>query len=122
MAAAKGVAQGAQDFLTVKGVEIGVKKLSAYGKEKGWKWFATKLAKNPEAQSAVGKILLKRAPALAARLGLSAGLTVSGLGTAFGLAMSALTVYDIYQLTKEVPELMALVMEEEDLEALKEAE
>ena len=62
---------------------------------------------SPKTLKAIAPIVKKFAPKLAAKMLISGGLTASGIGTAVGVAGLAWTAYDVYQLAKEVPELMA---------------
>ena len=76
--------------------------------------FVKKLAGSKQAQSTLGKMLLKHSPKLAAKAGISAGLTASGIGTLAGIAMTGWTTYEIYKLFKDMPEIYDMVMEEGD--------
>ena len=42
----------------------------------------------------------------------SGGLAGTGVGTAVGLAGLAWTAWDIYQLSKQAPEILKIIMEE----------
>ena len=62
---------------------------------------------SPKTLKAIAPIIKKFAPKLAAKMVVSGGLAASGIGTAAGVAGLVWTAYDVIQLAKEVPELMA---------------
>tara|TARA_R110002020_G_scaffold206077_4_gene411167 strand:- start:4320 stop:6338 length:2019 start_codon:yes stop_codon:yes gene_type:complete len=92
---------------------VTTKKLMSHVASKGgWK----KAIQNPQLQSKVGKFLLKKAPGVAAKMGLKAGAgaianIVPFAGQAVSAGMLAWTASDIYGLMKQFPELKEYLVE-----------
>ena len=72
---------------------------------------------NPTLQSKIGGYLIRKAPKLAAKMGLKMGAGLAGtaltggLGAGIGVAMAAWTGKDIYNLIQDVPEIKQYIVE-----------
>lgn len=76
---------------------------------------ATMIAKRLLSPSVVRRlvpVIAKLNAGLAAKMMVSGGLAGTGVGTAVGLAGLAWTAWDIYQLSKQAPEIIRIIMEE----------
>ena len=80
----------------------------------GWDDVAKRLM-NPTVSQRVGRYLGRAAPKLAARLAVSSTATIipEGVSTVLGIGGLMWTAYDIFNLSKQMPELYALIFEED---------
>jgi hypothetical protein len=83
----------------------------------------TKRLMNPSVSARVGRYLGSVAPKLAAKLAMSstAIMIPEGVSTALGVAGMAWTAYDIFNLSKQMPELRALIFEGTPEESVEDA-
>jgi hypothetical protein len=89
---------------------------------KGWD-DVTKRLMNPRVSARVGRYLGAVAPKLAAKLAISSTAIVvpEGISTVLGLAGMAWTAYDIFNLSKQMPALHALIWEGTPEESVEDA-